>query len=185
MASMWQRAMHYLGLGPDDAYDDYDDDGYGEYDEAYDEYDLTDDHQLARTGPPEPPDVPSGTVRALPREPEVASALAAPPTARARGSAVVRPLTAATTNAKPVTLTPTSFNDAQAVADGFLDGTPVILNLQEVDRDLSRRLVDFASGLCYGLRGHMERVTHQVYLLTPANVEVSAEERRRLQERSS
>ncbi len=187
MASMWQRAMHYLGLGPDDAYDDeYDDDEYG--DDPYDEYDLTDDHRVAsaRQLPPEPPDVPSGTVRALPREPDMAAAaVAAAPAARARGAAVVRPLAPQTTSAKPVTQAPTSFNDAQAIADAFLDGTPVILNLQDVDRDLSRRLVDFASGLCYGLRGHMERVTHQVYLLTPANVEVSAEERRRLQERTS
>jgi len=61
-------------------------------------------------------------------------------------------------------------------------GTPVILNLQGVERDLSRRLVDFASGLCYGLRGQMERVTNQVYLLTPSDVEVSAEDRRRLHE---
>ena len=57
------------------------------------------------------------------------------------------------------------------------------MNLQGADRDLSRRLIDFASGLCYGLGGQMERVGNQVYLLTPANVEVSAEERRRLQER--
>ena len=57
------------------------------------------------------------------------------------------------------------------------------MNLQGADRDLSRRLIDFASGLCYGLGGQMERVGNQVYLLTPANVEVSADERRRLQER--
>ena len=57
------------------------------------------------------------------------------------------------------------------------------MNLQGADRDLSRRLIDFASGVCYGLGGHMERVANQVYLLTPSNVEVSPEERRRLQER--
>ncbi len=61
--------------------------------------------------------------------------------------------------------------------------TPVIVNLQNVERDLSRRLIDFASGLCYGLGGTMEKVANQVYLLTPSNVEISAEERRRLQER--
>ena len=59
----------------------------------------------------------------------------------------------------------------------------MIVNLQGVDRDLARRLIDFASGLCYGLGGQMERVANQVYLLTPTNVEVSAEERRRLHER--
>ena len=63
-----------------------------------------------------------------------------------------------------------------------LPASPVIVNLQNVDRDLSRRIIDFASGLCYGIGGQMERVAHQVFLLTPSNVEVSAEERRRLQE---
>jgi cell division inhibitor SepF len=78
---------------------------------------------------------------------------------------------------------PTSFNQAQDVADKFKGAQPVILNLQGVDRDLARRLIDFSSGLCYGLGGQMEKVAHQVYMLTPTNVEVSAEERRRLQER--
>ena len=86
-------------------------------------------------------------------------------------------------SAKPHVVVADSFNDAQEVADKFKGSQPVIMNLQGVDRDLSRRLIDFASGLCYGLGGQMERVANQVYLLTPANVEVSAEERRRLQER--
>ena len=76
-----------------------------------------------------------------------------------------------------------AFNDAQDVADKFKVNVPVILNLQGVDRDLSRRIIDFASGLCYGLGGQMERVANQVYLLTPNDVEVSPEERRRLSER--
>jgi cell division inhibitor SepF len=61
---------------------------------------------------------------------------------------------------------------------------PVIVNLQGVERDLMRRIIDFASGLCYGLSGHMERVANHVYLLTPSDVEVSVEERRRWRERS-
>ena len=73
-----------------------------------------------------------------------------------------------------------SFNDAQEVADKFMANTPVIMNLEAVDRELSRRLVDFASGLCYGMKGQMEKVTTSVYLLTPSNVEVSAEDRRKL-----
>ena len=80
-------------------------------------------------------------------------------------------------------MAPSSFNEAQEVADKYKGNVPVIINLQNVDRDLSRRLIDFASGLCYGLGGAMEKVAHQVYLLTPSNVEVSPEERRRLQER--
>ena len=95
---------------------------------------------------------------------------------------VVRPVPAAS-NAKPHLVAPTSFNQAQDVADKFKGSQPVILNLQAVDRDLSRRLIDFSSGLCYGLGGQMEKVAHQVYLLTPSNVEVSVEERRRLSER--
>ena len=95
---------------------------------------------------------------------------------------VVRPIPM-TPNAKPHVVVPDSFNEAQEVADKFKGGQPVIMNLQGADRDLSRRLIDFASGLCYGLGGQMERVGNQVYLLTPTNVEVSAEERRRLQER--
>ena len=88
-----------------------------------------------------------------------------------------------TPNAKPHVVMPTSFNQAQELADKYKGSQPVIMNLQGADRDLSRRLIDFASGLCYGLGGHMEKVANQVYLLTPSNVEVSAEDRRRLEER--
>jgi len=68
------------------------------------------------------------------------------------------------------------------VGDTFKSKQPVIINLQGVDRDLSRRFVDFTSGLCYGLSGQMEKVASDVFLLTPADVEVSREERQRLQE---
>jgi cell division inhibitor SepF len=166
--SMLRKAMHYLGLAPDDEYDD----------DYYDE-------QAAASGPPgrsgyvppEPPEVHAAAVRPLPRSTEALGGSA--PGARAAG--VVRPLTPQS-SAKPYAMSPTSFNEAQSVADKFMAGIPVIMNLQGLERDLSRRLVDFASGLCYGLRGSMERVTNQVYLLTPSNVEVSAEEKRRLRE---
>ncbi len=78
---------------------------------------------------------------------------------------------------------PKSFNDAQQIADRFKEGIPVILNLQSSDPDLSKRLIDFASGLTYALDGGMQRVADKVFLLTPRNVEVSAEERARLLER--
>jgi cell division inhibitor SepF len=97
---------------------------------------------------------------------------------------VVRPIVTQP-SPKPHAISPVSFNEAQEVADKFMAGVPVIVNLQGVERELSRRLVDFASGLCYGLRGQMERVTNQIYLLTPSDVEVSDEDRRRLQERNS
>ena len=78
---------------------------------------------------------------------------------------------------------PKSFNDAQDVADKFKDSIPVIINLQGIDRDLSKRLIDFASGLTYALDGGMQQIADKVFLLTPRNVEVSAEERARLIEK--
>ena len=78
---------------------------------------------------------------------------------------------------------PKSFNDAQDVADKFKDQIPVIINLQGSEADLSKRLIDFASGLTYALDGGMQRIADKVFLLTPRNVEVSAEERARLIEK--
>jgi cell division inhibitor SepF len=168
--SMLRKAMHYLGLAPDDEYDD----------DYYDEPAPAAPVTTSRSAyvPPEPPEAHHAAVRPLPR-----SATDAPsgqvPAVRATG--VVRPLTPQG-SAKPYPISPTSFNEAQSLADKYMAGIPVIMNLQGLERDLSRRLVDFASGLCYGMRGSMERVTNQVYLLTPSNVEVSAEEKRRLRE---
>ncbi len=79
---------------------------------------------------------------------------------------------------------PSSFNDAQSLADRFKREQPVILNLQSVDSELSRRLVDFCSGLTYALDGNIQTVASRVFLLTPRNVEVSAEEKKRLAERA-
>jgi cell division inhibitor SepF len=79
---------------------------------------------------------------------------------------------------------PASFNDAQALADRFKRQQPVILNLQNADGELSRRMVDFCAGLTYGLDGQIQTVANRVFLLTPRNVEVSAEERKRLAERA-
>jgi cell division inhibitor SepF len=78
---------------------------------------------------------------------------------------------------------PRSFNDAQQIADRFKQGIPVILNLQNADTELSKRLIDFTSGLTYALNGGMQRVADKVFLLTPRNVEVSAEQRAQLLER--
>ena len=78
---------------------------------------------------------------------------------------------------------PKSFNDAQQIADRFKDDVPVILNLQQSDPDLSKRLIDFSSGLTYALDGGMQRIADKVFLLTPRNVDVSAEERARLIEK--
>src|SRR3954447_24362600 len=189
---MWRRTMLYLGLGPDEEYEDYD--------PVDDRAPAASQPGRSAIPPREPAPTrstaapsrsrtapPSAVPPVLATEPHEVSAVRPLPTAgnenpvvKPRG--VVRPVPAAS-SAKPHLVAPTSFIQAQDVADKFKGAQPVILNLQGVDRDLARRLIDFSSGLCYGLGGQMEKVAHQVYLLTPTNVEVSAEERRRLQER--
>ncbi len=77
---------------------------------------------------------------------------------------------------------PRRFNDARDIGERYRQGVPVIMNLQGADDTIARRLVDFASGLVFGLDGKIEMVASRVYLLTPANMEVSAEERERLVE---
>jgi cell division inhibitor SepF len=189
MATVWRRAMTYLGLGPDEEYDDYD------------EVEPVRDHVPERPMRPgmNPGPRPGGSMR--PREPEYESDVtyvgggvrrlqpqSIEPTpgigamVTQQRAPVVRAIPA-NASVKPHVVSPASFNEAQEVADKYKGNVPVIINLQNADRDLSRRLIDFASGLCYGLGGAMEKVAHQVYLLTPSNVEVSPEERRRLQER--
>jgi cell division inhibitor SepF len=190
---MWRKAMVYLGLGDDAEYDEY-----GSNDDDVPERGAQPGRERApaRTQAPAPsssyPDEPSGigSVRPIstrggdPREAADVGQTVAPQgvgQVRPRPQ-VVRPMPVMP-NAKPFVVMPTSFNQAQDVADKYKGSQPVIMNLQGADRDLSRRLIDFASGLCYGLGGQMERVANQVYLLTPTNVEVSPEERRRLHER--
>jgi cell division inhibitor SepF len=181
--------MTYLGLGPDDEYDDYDE--VEPIREHAPERMARSGSQNPRSGGPmrsrEPEYEPTsdvayvGSVRRLqpqPVEPSPGIGAMVPQ----QRAPVVRAIPA-TASVKPHVVAPASFNEAQEVADKYKGNVPVIINLQAADRDLSRRLIDFASGLCYGLGGAMEKVAHQVYLLTPSNVEVSAEERRRLQER--
>ena len=78
---------------------------------------------------------------------------------------------------------PKSFNDAQQVADRFKQDVPVVINLQASDGELSKRMIDFASGLTYALDGGMQRIAEKVFMLTPADVEISAEERAQLIEK--
>ena len=199
MPSTWHKVMSYLGLTVDDEYDEHVD-----YD--YDHDDVEPTHHSApmgrgghpdpgRTGaPPTGPlltPVPGpaaaapatgeqGVVRTVSREvaEKAGARISAGPSIRSNS---VRTVTVSPS--RPHIVAPESFDDAQQVADRFKSEQPVILNLQEVDRDLQRRLIDFASGLSYGLGGRMARVATGVYLLTPANVEVSEEEKRKLQER--
>jgi cell division inhibitor SepF len=78
---------------------------------------------------------------------------------------------------------PKAFTEAQSIADRFKSDTPVIMNLTAADPDLSRRLIDFASGLTYGLDGGLQKVSERVFMLTPANVDVSAADKRRLRDK--
>ena len=80
-------------------------------------------------------------------------------------------------------VSPHSFNNAQEVADRFKQGVPVILNLQATEGELAKRLIDFASGLTYAMDGGMQKIADKTFLLTPRNVEVSAEEKARLVEK--
>ena len=163
-----KKLMMWLGLGPDEAYEGYDPRG----DEPVlrgplSSTEFAEARAVAETGgtvsPMHTRTPVSRSVRTLPAEP----------------TGTVRPLQPAVT-AKPTTVSPTSFDDVQPMADRFMAKQPVIVNLQGVDADLSRRIIDFASGVCYGGIGQMERITHQVYLMTPSDVEVSEEDRRRL-----
>jgi cell division inhibitor SepF len=178
--------MLYLGLGPDDEYEDFEPEPVREpLDEPEAEPATTGARRSTRppTRGPEPNE--TSAVRTLPQKKQAAPRARPPAQGGGAGparSGSVRPIPAAP-NAKPHVVSPTSFNHAQEVADKYKNNQPVIINLQGAPRDLSRRLIDFASGLCYGLGGQMEKVANQVYLLTPSNVEVSAEERRRLHER--
>jgi cell division inhibitor SepF len=102
------------------------------------------------------------------------------PTGRER---VLRPVGNGGADVQVHLVTPRTFNDAQEVADRFKRSIPVIMNLQSADTDLSRRLIDFASGMTYALDGGMQKIADKTFLLTPRNVEVSAEQQARLVEK--
>jgi cell division inhibitor SepF len=154
----------WLGLVDDDEYDEY---------SPYDEPAAPVRRNGGQVAVAEP-EVSVAGVRTLPRDDPVSVQQVKP--------AVVRPISPVQ-SAKVHIVAPGGFNDAQEIGDKLKSSQPVIVNLQGSDRELSRRLIDFASGLTYGLGGQMERVADQVFLLTPTNVEVSPEEKRRLQER--
>lgn len=165
MATFVRRAMVYLGLTDDD-YDDFD-----QYEEPEPEPVPRQVRAWSSSDSAEPQ---QSTIRAFPRE-EVAQ-----PPAAVR-PAVVRALPQ--DKPKVHVVAPGRFADAQEIGDRFRDSQPVIVNLQVVDRDLSRRMIDFCSGITYALGGSMEKVADQVFLLTPSNMEVSAEERQHLTQR--
>lgn len=107
------------------------------------------------------------------------------PGGRSGGAAHLRPVggSRSGSDVRVHLVLPKSFNDAQQIADRFKDNIPVVINLQTSDTDLSKRLIDFASGLTYALNGGMQRIADKVFMLTPANVSISAEERAQLIEK--
>lgn len=131
------------------------------YEDEYD--DLDDDRLYTRE---------ASTVRRITRSPDLS---------RAERAAALRSVQPPAVRVNIVE--PKGFNDAQQIADKFKAKQPVIINLQQIDHDLSKRLIDFSSGLTYGLNGGMQRIAEKVFLLTPSNVEVSAAEKKRLRER--
>lgn len=168
--SFFRRAMDYLGLSGEEAYDDYD---------MSMEYERP-----QRVGRPAPeqgrrsnfdPEYSSETQRPAARPMRVDdtgaarrpddSGLQVRPVGTARTSPTVRTIPTA---GETVTVRPRNFNQAQEIADHFKDGVPVIVNLEGADREMSRRIIDFASGMCYALSGTMEKVGSGVYLLKPA-----------------
>ena len=190
--SVFRKAMVYLGLVDDDEYyadedEYYADDAHGEQAPA------ASARAAGATRAPTPRAASGRTAVAtapLPAAPEP-SPLTVIRSRRERDdvpapSGVTR-TSAVTPVPMPATrvhvMDPRGFNDAQEVGDRLKSGQPVILNLQGVERDLQRRLIDSSSGLAYALNGTMSKAADQVFLLTPSNVEVSDEEKERLQAR--
>jgi cell division inhibitor SepF len=194
--SLWKKTMDYLGLGPDDAYDDYDD-----YDEsAPTQRPARGRDAESRVAPTagtgrgwEPDDEP--TVRPVSARPSYPSRdfdASAARRSTGNGNAGggprpddsgvhIRPSTTPSGlrsvpggSMEPHTVRPRRFDQAQEVADKFKDGQPVIMNLEGTERDVARRLIDFASGICYALDGSMEKVATGVYLLKPPAPQRSA-----------
>lgn len=170
----WRRAIVYFGLAsdPDHRYDD----------EYYDDEPDTieEEHVSSRRSRSA---VPAGNVRRLRRDEEEDDLFADEPPRRQ-----LRPVPSSgggggDGNVQVHFVTPRNFNDAQEVADKFKRGVPTILNLQSASADLAKRLIDFSSGLTYALDGGMQKIADKTFLLTPANVEVSAEEKARLVEK--
>ncbi len=166
MASAMRKMAVYLGLVEDDRYhDEYDD-----YDEVYDE--ETDRRRDDRAGSGQPTRADEDLDRD--RDPVM-------PAPERRGISTFE--TSAPDLARITTLHPRTYNEARTIGEHFREGTPVIMNLTEMVDSDAKRLVDFAAGLVFGLHGSIERVTNKVFLLSPANVEVTAEDKARMAER--
>jgi cell division inhibitor SepF len=174
LGEVWSRALVYFGIVEEDEY--WDEEAYAAEEELERRYAEPANANVRRLGPRRA----SNEFEDW-SEPDAGGGAR---TAVLRPAGTRRPLEAvASASVRVHLVVPRSFNDAQSIADKFKDSVPVILNLQGTDVELSKRLIDFSSGLTYALNGGMQRVADKVFLLTPRNVEVSAEERARLIER--
>ena len=168
-SDLWSRTLVYFGIAEDE---EWDDDALETNERPAEESSRRRDRQNVRRLP--------STADDLEDWPSEESAATAPP--RRERSSRLRSVSAPAP-AKVHLVAPRAFNDAKQIADRFKAQVPVILNLQSADTELSKRLIDFASGLTYALDGSMQRVADRVFLLTPRDVELSAEERARAIER--
>ena len=177
---MWNRTLAYFGIAEED---DWDEDGLSTNDELERDYRARDRHNVRRLPRrTETSDWSESDSEAVPvRQRNSRSRLRGVESGRADSarSESIR----GDSSQKVHLVLPRGFNDAQQIADRFKDSVPVILNLQNADNELSKQLIDFASGLTYALDGSMQRVADKVFLLTPRNVELSAEERARALDR--
>lgn len=169
---LWHNIKVRLGF-EDEWDDEYYDDDEGVEEESYE----SDDGWRA-PGYESPYGSGSSSVRPVDRRPSLDRGLVSVPT----GGASVTPVS---TQVKMQIVEPKSMTEAQTIADKFKAGSPVIMNLEMTKPDLARRMVDFASGLTYGLDGGLQKVSDKVFMLTPHNVEVSDVDRRRFQAKSS
>ncbi len=166
-SDLWSRTLVYFGIAEDE---EWDDDGMQTSERELEDSYRRRDRQNVRRLPSTDDD-----------EEWPSEESAAPPPRRDRSSRLRS--VSAPAPAKVHLVAPRAFNDAKQIADRFKAQIPVILNLQSADTELSKRLIDFASGLTYALDGSMQRVADKVFLLTPRDVELSAEERARAIER--
>ncbi|HET6351888.1 MAG TPA: cell division protein SepF [Coriobacteriia bacterium] len=179
--SLWHRIKVRLGLE-----DEWDDEYYDE-DEYYSDPAETEDEwapppsNYSHSSPYGSGANPNA-VRRVDRGPDLDRARAAsgtPLRSVPTGAASVTPVSP---QVKMHIVEPRSFSEAQSIADKFKEGTPVILNLTSSSPELAKRLLDFASGLTYGLDGGLQKVSERVFMLSPHNVEVSDADRRRLRD---
>ncbi|MEU3138069.1 cell division protein SepF [Nocardiopsis alba] len=169
MAGAMRKMAVYLGLVEDDRYDH-------RYADEYDEFDDFDEGAEEQRDRDADPARGEGT-----RGDDVTDTGDYLGTGERRGGTTT---TASTADlARITTLHPRTYNEARTIGEHFREGTPVIMNLTEMVDSDAKRLVDFAAGLIFGLHGSIERVTNKVFLLSPANVEVTAEDKARIAER--